>query len=190
MCGFRNENLQVRSVVVGGSCARDPFLWDATNKSVRFTVGNVSRSGFWRNWGVWGDRSPPVLIPKRGRGAGRGNWSVLWQRLMVLAGAVLLGSASRSPRSDRGLAAVLVSSWDHDAPAAAGRRWSGLVVVFSVQPAGAPRWDGVIWRWSWGWRMDRSATLENGSRVAGKMRKVPLSDERREFRSGLKKSGL
>ena len=54
----------------GESCARDPFSWDATNKSVRFTVGNVSRLGFWRNWGVWGDRSPRSAI--RGRGAGRG----------------------------------------------------------------------------------------------------------------------
>ena len=51
-------------------CARDPFSWDATNKSVRFTVGNVSRPGFWRHWGVWGDRSPRSAI--RGRGAGRG----------------------------------------------------------------------------------------------------------------------
>ena len=33
----------------------------ATNRSVRFTGGNVSRQGFWRNWGVWGDRSPRSL---------------------------------------------------------------------------------------------------------------------------------
>ena len=31
--------------------------------------------------------------------------------------------------------------------AAAGRRWPGLVVVFGVQPAAAPRRDGVRWRW-------------------------------------------
>ena len=57
---------------MGGSCARDPFLWDATNKSVRFTVGNVSRPGFWRNWGVWGDRSPRSAIPE-GEGCGEGE---------------------------------------------------------------------------------------------------------------------
>ena len=72
-----------------GLCARDPFSWDATNKSVRFPVGNVSRPGFWRNWGVWGDRSPRSAI--RGRGAGRGIVRSLWQRLMVLAGAIILG---------------------------------------------------------------------------------------------------
>ena len=57
---------------MGGSCARDPFLWDVTNKSVRFTVGNVSRPGFWRNWGDWGDRSPRSLLPK-GEGCGEGE---------------------------------------------------------------------------------------------------------------------
>ena len=39
---------------VEGRPARDPFSWDATNKSARFTVGNVSRPGFWRNWGGLG----------------------------------------------------------------------------------------------------------------------------------------
>ena len=29
----------------------------ATNRSARFTGGKVSRQGFWRHWGVWGDRS-------------------------------------------------------------------------------------------------------------------------------------
>ena len=42
--------------------ARDPFLWDATNKSARFTSGLVCRTGFWRNWGVWGDLSPRSVI--------------------------------------------------------------------------------------------------------------------------------
>ena len=39
------------------SGARNPFLWDATNKSARFSAGMVIRRGFWRHWGVWGDRS-------------------------------------------------------------------------------------------------------------------------------------
>lgn len=33
----------------------------ATNRSVRFTGGKVSRQGFWRHWGGWGDRSPRSL---------------------------------------------------------------------------------------------------------------------------------
>ena len=34
----------------------------ATNKSVRFTASNVGWPGFWRNWGVWGDRSPRSFL--------------------------------------------------------------------------------------------------------------------------------
>ena len=34
----------------------------ATNGSARFTGGKVSREGFWRHWGVWGDRSPRSVI--------------------------------------------------------------------------------------------------------------------------------
>ena len=52
----------------------------AANKSARFTARMVCGTGFWRNWGVWGDRSPRSAI--RGRGAGRG---------IVLAGAITLG---------------------------------------------------------------------------------------------------
>ena len=29
----------------------------ATGRSVRLTASNVGWPGFWRNWGVWGDRS-------------------------------------------------------------------------------------------------------------------------------------
>ena len=30
----------------------------ATNRSVRFPARTVCVPGFWRHWGVWGDRSP------------------------------------------------------------------------------------------------------------------------------------
>ena len=59
--GFhRGPRLRETFLSVAGGRARDPFLWDATNRSVRFTASNVCWPGFWRNWGVWGDRSPPV----------------------------------------------------------------------------------------------------------------------------------
>ena len=74
---------------MGESCARDLFLWDATNKSVRFTGGNLSRQGFWRHWGVWGDRSPRSFLPQGG--GVRGGGIVAWQRLMALVGAITLG---------------------------------------------------------------------------------------------------
>ena len=71
MSGRRIEELPSGSVVVAGRSREGPILMGrATNKGARFTVGNVSRPGFWRNWGVWGDRSPRSAI--RGRGAGRG----------------------------------------------------------------------------------------------------------------------
>ena len=34
----------------------------ATNGSARFAGGKVSRQGFWRHWGVWGDRFPRSVL--------------------------------------------------------------------------------------------------------------------------------
>ena len=37
----------------------DPIpMGRATSRGVRFTASKVCWPGFWRNWGVWGDRSP------------------------------------------------------------------------------------------------------------------------------------
>ena len=62
--GFhRGPRLRETFLSIAGGRARDPFLWDATNRSVRFTASNVCWPGFWRNWGVWGDRSPRSIGP-------------------------------------------------------------------------------------------------------------------------------
>ena len=34
----------------------------ATNRSAGFTASKVCWPGFWRHWGVWGGRPPPVFF--------------------------------------------------------------------------------------------------------------------------------
>ena len=40
----------------------------ATNRSAGFTASNVCWPGFWRHWGVWGERSPRSFFSRSAQG--------------------------------------------------------------------------------------------------------------------------